>query len=323
MRATLAIALVILVASAAPTFAAEEHPKPSDETVWKLSRFLTGTSEQIRDKLNRECERFMARRKMMQQKISDLDRRIADEERDCVQRVKNSTEYARLLADHKKAQAALDSLKEGSSPYVRLEAAGVANTARLALQKLEKDAAGQSELLKKLKAERAIGSQALARYETALKESLQWRAELIDATRNAFLLPGPVQIGSEGILGRVIPVKILSGNSFLIEYDAHEDISRGDTKEGITTVKVLTRTILMVVEDTDTTGLKPKTAVLLDRNFRIRDVKFIEGEAVHFASRKPADIDQLFELILPLRDLPLDDSLDAPTTRPTTAPASR
>jgi len=315
------LAIVFLMSAVT---AAESSPRPAQDAkpepkVWQIARFLSGTSSQVRDKLNGESERFMAKSRMMQKMIVELDKQIILEEKESVERAKKSEEYLKVQTELRKAEAQYSKVRETGTPYEKVELAGKVNTLKLMLARIEKMAPQGSPELKKLKQERGQRQDTVAKYELALKESLKWRAEIIDAMRNVFRIHGPVKVGSSGILGIVTPARVIDQQNILIIYRAHEPISIEDTKEGIATVNVLVKEVPFLVTGIDTKGIKPDTPVLLDKNFVLTDAKIVGDELVYIASRKKADVDDLFEAIVGLREIELHQDIDPPATLPTAA----
>jgi hypothetical protein len=321
-----AITILLNTANALTAPPSASPNSKSEPKTWAITRLLTGTSSQIRDKLNSECERFMAKSKMMQKTIVELDERIAIEEKESVERARKSEGYLKAQAELREAQNRLAKVRDKGTPYQKIEEAGRVNTLKLTLAKIEKLAPQESPELKTLKQERQQRQDTIAKYQIALKESMKWRAEIIDATRNHFRIHAPVKIGSSGILGIVTPTKIIDDTSFLVIYRAAQPISIEDTKEGISTVNVLIKEVPLLLTGIETRQMRPNIPILLDKNFVLTDAKLVGDDIVYTASRKQSDVDELFATILDLREIELHEDIDLPTTLPiaeTTQPAKR
>ena len=139
--------------------------------------------------------------------------------------------------------------------------------------------------------------------------------ELLDATRNGFMLKGPLEDGAKGTLPRITVENLVDDDKVLVGFDLITfDMSRpGKDKEGIKVYPATKSRVHVLVSGISTSGMKVGDKLSLDRVFVVEGSKHDESNGtVYMAKAHPSDADTLFEMIVPLRDLSSASQANAP-----------
>ncbi|MDB5319851.1 MAG: hypothetical protein JWN40_1482 [Phycisphaerales bacterium] len=291
---------LLIAASGASAQSSRPATRPAGH-VWELTKYLHGTTTEVRDQLNGELERQLARKAETLKQIDSITRELKAREDEAVEFTRTRPDYLKLKRERDDAEQALMAARESGTAQQKLDASAKYNRARVALEKMEKDAPATYTQAADLRAKLTEAQGALKRSEEVVKQSGQWRDELLDAVQNGFKLRGPLRTGDEGLLARVTCEKILDGESALLT--AEMQWGKGEVvgeKEGIAIVDINLRRVKLNVSGIDTSKLKEGQDVVLDRNVRILKAGG-GGDAVYLAKHHVNDVDELFATIVPLR----------------------
>ena len=152
--------------------------------------------------------------------------------------------------------------------------------------------------------------QNLKRFTESLGKARDWREELLDATRNGFMMKGPARDGAKGTLPRITVAKVLDSSHVMVDYDllTFDFNHPGQEKEGIKSFNATKERIKIIVSGVDTSKMKQGDKLSLDHVFVLDGAKHSENQGtIYTASPFPSDADILFDTIVPLRE-----SLDKP-----------
>lgn len=292
----------------------EEDPpagSPADSDIdpfngheWELTPYLKGTAPRIRESLNGESERLIV-------KINEADHAMRqgkldseNDEKAALDKTRKSPVYVQTAANRTKAEADLETARKSGTPEERLEASSRFNKLRMAIDKMEHDAVANSQELSQDRHNVFNAEKDQKRYTESLTKALAWRAELLDATRNGFMLKGPLTEGSKGTLPRITIEKIIDSTHMMVGFDLITfDMSRpGKDKEGIKVFPASKERIHVLVSQLPTAGMKIGDKLSLDRVFIVEGTKHDESDGTVYLVRPlPSDADKLFEMIVPLR----------------------
>jgi len=282
-------------------------PAASTEHVWDLTHYLHGTTTQVRDALNQQCEQLIGRQQQLEHTRSSLESHIREEHQACLDRVHHSPAYHRLVRERDEAQQALTEARHGTDPYAKLDASSHYTKAEAAVKAYPAAALANDSDLANAQQRLAKVNDELHQVKPALADALAWRQKLLDAMRQTFRMHGPITTGSQGILAQVTPLKVYK-HGILIQYEAPEYLGEDDTagnQEGIVTYKVLVRKVYLLVGGLDTSSMAENHPVTLDQNFTVTRSYFDDKLGMMYvATPSPADTDELFKAILPLHPVP-------------------
>ncbi len=292
---------LFIAASGVSAQSSRPSTRPSGH-VWEITKYLHGTTAQVRDQLNGELERQLARQAETLKQVETITTELKAREDEAVEFTRTRPDYLKLKQERDDAEQALKAARESGTAQQKLEASGKYNRARVALEKMEKDAPATYTQAAELRAKLTEAQGALKRSDEVIKQSSQWRDELLDAVQNGFKLKGPLRPGDEGLLARVTCDKILSANSALLTVEMQwGKAQRVGEKEGIALVNIDVRRVKLNVSDIDTSQMKEGQDVVLDRNVRITKGGGGGADTVYQAKHLADDVDQLFATIVPLR----------------------
>ena len=280
-------------------------PDVSDRHVWELTPYLKGNSSEIRELLNGEVERLAARVRETDAAIKRENIDWANDERDALARMHKTPAYVKAAADKAKAEADLETARKSGTTQDRLEASSHFNKLKQVLETFDHDAIVKSEDVSRDRQAVAEAQKELKRYNESLDKAVIWRSELLNDTRNGFMLKAPIVDGSKGTLPRVTVQKVIDGAHVIIEFDALTiDTSRpGKDIEGIKVFSATKSKVLLLVSGVDTNGLTKDDQTNFDRNFVINGTTAGDrGEVIFKADPSPEDVDTLFRTIVPLRE---------------------
>ncbi len=297
---------------------AEENP---DGVVWKLTPYLSGTASQVRDKLNHETERFMARVRRYSGRVDYCNQEVEKLRQRALTELRQSKPYTQAQADVEEARKALEQARATGTPQDRLDASGRYNGLKNALSKMEQDAIAQHKRIAELQKIIRESQDELRSSRQSLEQALKWRNELLDGIRNATAMKYPLGEGGKGTLGTITPRRI-DAKGVLIEFPATEIIKTGKGPEGMTLARVLIHRVPMLITGIDTADLHVGTPVMVDRNFVVTAVP--RGAAgAYVVKPEPTELDELFKAIVPLRQIedPEEKQPQSPSSQSTTRPS--
>lgn len=309
----------VLIAMLAWTTVATADDLRKPGRVWEFTKYIHGTTEEVRDQLNGELERQLDKQEDAEKLIHDLRGQLAVKNREAVDFTHTRPDYLKLVQEYETGLRERDDLRaelakaraSGTSSTERLDLSARYNRVRLAVEKTElavvkmvQDApityTECIEIREKLK--EAEGS--LARSKVATEQSAKWRNKLLDATRNSFLIEGPLAADSHGLLGAVTCEKVFDEKSMLVSMlvpwgraDAQ------DEKEGVTTFSVMMKRVHFSVAGIDTSKLKEGREVVIDQMIEVVKVHFDGGPTfgvTYLAKHVDSDVEDLFKAITPL-----------------------
>jgi hypothetical protein len=272
---------------------------------WELTPYLKGTAPQIRDKMNGEMERLIAKIKETQESIRIGNADAQSDEKLALDKLHKNPVYQKAAAEKAAAEADLETARKGGSAQDRMDASSRFNKARLAIETMEHDAVANNEALSRDHHAVFDAQKDLKRYTDALTKATAWRDQLLDATRNGFMLRGPLAEGSKGTLPRVTVEKVVGSDAAMVGFDLITfDMSKPPKDhEGIKEFPATKARIHVLVTGIDVSKLKAADKLSFDRVFVVRAVKKdAQNGTVYEVKPFPADADKLFEMIVPLRD---------------------
>jgi len=278
---------------------------PADQHVWELTDYLKGTPAKIRDQVNGELERLTAKQKDLKRHSSGFDAAVLAEQAAVTNAVHKSDAYQKLAAARVQAEADLKAARASGTAQEKLDASSNFNHIRQAMEKMETDAVASDAKIPQLLKDKKEDLQELKNCDEAVATAQKWRDKLISALRDTFKMHWPLNPGAAGILGVVTPADDPDGNGVTVDYIAYEPVSTGGTQEGITTIRAIFHNVRLHLTGIDTKGMRKGTPVALDRNFTIvRRARGEESERTYEARPAKDDVDRLFELLIPLREVP-------------------
>jgi len=282
-----------------------DSTNPADQHVWELTDYLKGTAPKVRDQVNGELERLTAKQKALRQHSSAYDAAILAEQAAVTNSVHKSDAYQKLAAEKTQAEIDLKTARESGTAQEKLDASSNFNRIRSAMEKMETSAVANDVKIPQLLKDKKEEQQELKRCDDAVSTAQKWRDKLISALRDTFKMKWPLTPGAAGILGIVTPVDDPDANGVTVEYVAYEPVETGATQEGITQIRAIFHNVRLHLTGIDTKGMSKNTPVALDRNFTIvRRARGDEPERTYEARPAKDDVDRLFELLIPLRDVP-------------------
>jgi hypothetical protein len=291
--------------AAAAGDAPSDSANPADQHVWDLTDYLKGTAPKVRDQVNGELERLTAKQKDLRKRSAGYDAAILAEQAAVTNAVHKSDAYQKLAAEKNQAEADLKAARANGTAQEKLDASSNFNRIRTAMEKMETSAVANDAKIPQLLKDKKEDQQELKRCDDAVNTAQKWREKLISALRDTFKMRWPLTPGAAGILGIVTPVDDPDANGVTVEYVAYEPIETGGTQEGITQIRAIFHNVRLHLTSIDTKGMSKGTPVALDRNFTIvRRARGDEPERTYEARPAKDDVDRLFELLIPLRDVP-------------------
>lgn len=287
---------------AAPGAARNDRETLDPARKWEFTPYLTGSTASVRDKLNGEVERLMMKIHDTQEQVRITNSAMAADEKKAVDKLHKSLDYRTALAEKDKAAADMEAARKGGSSSDRMDASSRFNHARLAIEKMERDAMSSSTALAQDRLHSGELQKDLRRFNEALAKAKKWRDELLDSIRNAFCLRSPLRKGSKGILPRATVVKILGGHEAIFDYDAIELMSRGKDVEGIQSFTVRSHPIRIDVKGIETAGMKEGQPYDVDHVVEVEGAKPGNEMIVYIAHPSPGEADDLFAQLVPIRE---------------------
>jgi hypothetical protein len=293
-----AATFLLIAACGAAGPASRPATRPAEQ--WELTKYLHGSTSQVRDQLNGELERQLIRKADTLKQIDALSKELKKQEAEAIEFTRTRPDYLKLKRERDEAEQALKIARESGTAQQKLEASGRYNRARVALEKMEKDAPATYTQAADLRAKLKDLDASLKRSDEAIGKATEWRDELLDSTINAFKLVGPFHRGDEGVLKRVTCDKIIDAQSAIVS--AELQWGKGERvgeKEGISLMEVHFRRVKFSVTGIDTSHMREGQDFALNRNVRI--VKGDGGGGETLAEHHVNDVDQLIDTIIPLR----------------------
>jgi hypothetical protein len=288
------------VAAGAPS----DSTNPADQHVWELTDYLKGTAPKVRDQVDGELERLTAKQKDLRHRSSGYDAAILAQQAAVINAVHKSDAYQKLAAEKTRAEADLKAARESGTAQEKLDASSNFNRIRTAMEKMETNAVASDVRIPQLLKDKKEDQEELKRCDDAVNTATKWRDKLISALRDTFKMKWPLTPGAAGILAIVTPVDDPDANGVTVEYVAYEPIETGATQEGITQIRAVFHIVRLHLTGIDTKGMSKNTPLALDRNFTIvRRDRGDEPERTYEARPAKDDVDRLFELLIPLREL--------------------
>jgi hypothetical protein len=285
--------------------AGADSSDPADQHVWELTDYLKGNPHKIRDQINGELERLIAKQKDLRRRCSGYDAAILAEQAAVTDTVHKSDPYLQLAAAKSQAEADLKAARATGTAQEKLDASSNFNHIRQAMEKMETDALANDAKIPQLIKDKKEDQKELKQCDDAVATAQKWRDKLISALRDTFKMHWPLNPGAAGILGVVTPVADPDAGGVTVDYEAYEPISTGGTQEGITQIRAIFHNVRLHLTGIDTKGMIKGRPVALDRNFTIsRRSRGDEDERTYEAHPARDDVDRLFELLIPLRDQP-------------------
>ena len=295
----------------APEPSSSDSPRPSDLGAdpfhgkeWELTSYLKGTAPQIRDKLNGEVERLVVGIKEAQDNIKKYDQACTADEKNAIEKVRASALYKSTAAEKARAEQDLEAARKSGSSQEKLDASSRFNKARIALEKLEHDAVTNCEELSQDRHRMYESQHDIKRLNEAAEKALAWREELLDATRNGFMMKGPPLKGAKGTLPRITIAKILDSSRMIVDYDmlTFDYAHPGKEKEGIKVLNATKERIKILLSGVNTSKLKQGDKISLDHVFVLEGSQHSDNQGtIYEAGPFPSDADILFDAIVPLR----------------------
>jgi hypothetical protein len=304
---TLSIAFPALLLAADPPDSAPSDASPNSIAphAWELTPYLKGTSAEIRDKMNGEVERLAVKVRETEAAIKQENIDCTNDEKEILAKVHKSEAYRQAAAEANKAAADLEVARKSGSSQDRLTASARSNKAKAVLDTFDHDALVKSDDLTRDRHALADSQKNLKRFNESLDKAVVWRNELLDDTRNGFMMKAPLVDGARGTLPKVTVQKVVDDKHVIVEFEALtvDTDHPGKDIEGIKVYTVTKSTELLLVSGVDTKGLKKDDRTNFDRNFVIKGSTLSEtGQTIHKALLAPEDSDDLFEKIVNLRE---------------------
>lgn len=288
MKRWMILAVLMLVGAGAAT-------KPGEKT-WELTPYLKGTPEQIRDLLNSDVDRLGEKQKELSGKINELRTDIGNEERAAVARVRQSDAYKAVAKSIKEGDEKLAAMPPDAPK--RFDVANQVRRDRAKLKAMETNAPDGNEQLTTDKSQLSDAKAQRERISESLATATAWREKLIDAVRFTYEMKGPLRVGSDGTLGKVIVVKISGPTSMIVKWTVHRIVERGDEAESIEGVMVRSSEVNLIVSGVSTHDLKEGRPVLLDRHFVLSRISYTDDlDPIYAVKPSPNDRDDLLNAI--------------------------
>jgi hypothetical protein len=270
--------------------------RPSEQ--WELTKYLHGSTAQVRDQLNGELERQLTRKADTLKQVEAVAKELKVQETEAIEFTRTRPDYLKLKQERDQAEQALKIARESGTAQQKLEASGKYNRARMALDKMEKDAPTTYTQAADLRAKLKDLDGSLKRSDEAIGKATEWRDELLDSTINAFKLVGPFRPGDEGVLKRVTCEKIIDAQTAILSSELPWGKGqRVGEKEGIALLEVNYRRVKFNVSGIDTSHMKEGQDFAFNHNVRILKGG---GDDLHLAVHQVNDVDQLMDTIIPL-----------------------
>jgi hypothetical protein len=266
---------------------------------WELTKYLHGSTAQVRDQLNGELERQLTHKAETLKQIDAVSKELKTQETEAVEFTRTRPDYLKLKQERDEAEQALKTARESGTAQQKLEASGKYNRARVALEKMEKDAPATYTQAADLRAKLKDLDASLKRSDEAIGKATEWRDELLDSSINAFKLAGPFHPGDEGVLKRVTCEKIIDGQTAIVSSELQWGKGqRVGEKEGIALIEMNFRRVKFKVSGIDTSHMKEGQDFAFNHNVRILKGG---GDDLYLAAHHVNDVDQLMDTIIPLK----------------------
>jgi hypothetical protein len=298
--------LLLLAALAAPHAEAQ-----ADQTTWKLFGYIHGTAQQIADQINSQVIEQARRRDELRTRVTELRAEREATEQKLIQTTRESAQYKALKDDAEKAKTALTSARASEDTASALASGSRYNHDAGEMAELERKAIASSPLLKSIRETLLAKEDLLTRAEVSLQQAVDWRLKMIDAMRGSFCMPGPLKIGSKGILGWVLVEHVLSSDSMMVTYkeqsEADGERRPSDAGDGIVTVKVWVREVHLLVRGINTKAMIDGKKARLDTAFELTDERAgigREPDTVYVVEPKDDPLNTLFVAIESMKDPP-------------------
>lgn len=272
------------------------------EPMWHFTSYLKGTTAQVRQQLNGEVERLMAKTRTTKKAIADYKAAIAADEKASTDRLRKDARYVSLKADLKQAEADLETARKKGTPQDRLDASSRCNHLRAAVEQMENDALAKDQGLTDDRAALKEQTAGLKKHIEALDRAQKWRDTLIEAIQTSARLKWPLKPGEAGLLGKVTPLQIVDEHSIVVEYQAYEEVGKSGEQEEIQRIDVIPHRVKLLVTGINTKGLAEKQSVVLNKTFSVE--KTDENGRYVVTQTPPSALDEFFDKVMPLRTIP-------------------
>jgi hypothetical protein len=304
---------------ASPLYAATPATAPG-EKVWHLFGYLNGTSTQIAQAINGPLGELLDKNSRLETRIKELQSERDATEATVLDELRHRKDYRALANDATTAKQQLDAARAAGDTATALDSGGRYNRDRIHMSEMEKLAVASSRELKN-----AIGiledkKAELSQVGPAILKARKWRDNMLEAMRGSFRLPGPVAIGSEGILDDATVEQVLGRQDVLVLFEAKTPVTGEETKsdagDGIVTVQVYVNDAYLLIHGIPTDGMAKGQHVHWDCSFSVIDMKNDPAlEQIYVVRKKTGPVTKLFEAI--------DSFKDTPSTQPdASAPAN-
>lgn len=282
-----------------PTKPASRPATRPGEKVWELNKFLHGTAGEVRDQLNGELDRLLAKKAESETRIKQYAALLARRKAEAEAAVRKSPAHVKASADLRKAEADLAQARKTGTPTEKIEASGRFNRLRLSVEKMERDAVNNDEEVKGVGALLEAERKGMPRLDESIETARRWRGELLGAIRNGHRLSWPLRSGAAGILVDCTVLDVIDGEGIILSYEAPERIATEGRQEGVTTIRYVPHRVRVVLPATDTKPFQKGATMHFCRNFEVAGSKFIGDDVVYFVRPVHADIDTLLDTIDP------------------------
>lgn len=266
---------------------------------WELTSFLSGTSEKIKEILDKEP--LSAHKKIgdAKEELRLIGIRYEQERKFLVKYLHEKPEYRKAAKACEQLAAKLEKARKSGTTAEKMEASSRYNRARAKLQELDARVPQNPILTNLRRKDRELRAKITVHRE-ALAKSLAWRKELVDAIAVSFTLRGPVTAGEScGILGTIMVDEIGEEGSFIGTFALLSQVAEQEKGEGIVTARYVGQEVPVVVQGfPDTTQLLRGQPVTITHTYRVaRVVRLSTGEAL-VLERHPTDAEHLLNVVL-------------------------
>jgi hypothetical protein len=302
MRFTLLLPLLACLLAAQSALGEDTATRPT-EKLWHIASYLKGTTDDVRRTMNQTVEDLAVRQHDLERRVTE-QQAFTDKTRDAVlDEVRKSSDYRTLKIKMDASEKLLASARASGDTAAALQQGSDYNDAKLALDAMESHALKTDPVLIRAKADLLDRQNELIAIQPAITKATQWRSTLLEAIRESSLIMGPLQDGSDGILGTVTPTKIMGAHSMQIIYELDERVADQDptpskTGDGIMNVNVTVTHVPMIVEGIDTAKMQEGTPVRLDQTFvvSLKHTRHDDDQIIAIKESR-SNLDELFAAI--------------------------
>jgi hypothetical protein len=248
---------------------------PTPQAQWRLSPYLTGSTDKIRDLINGPLESVLDRKADKLVKLNTLKTAV---ERKAQTLVESSSAYVQLQNQLSADQNKLASAREQQDAVTLINSENKVASDRSQMRSLLANTISTDPRLAAAEQEIEQTADEIGQLEPAVTSAAKARDQLMGGLRTSLRMMGPPATGAKGILDKIKPTRIIDAQSFTCDFDSYEiegEAKDAPVADGFRALMATSTRIHLLVTGYNTAKLHVGSPVQLDQTFRMTGTKVV------------------------------------------------